>query len=324
MQPVYLESYKNGKLQAAAEQALKLLERCSICPRICGVDRLKGEQGFCKAGRNPLVYSYMAHQGEEPPLSGSRGSGTIFFSFCNMSCVYCQNYEFSQSGKGKEASADDLAAIMLELQAESCHNINLVTPTHLMPQILEALCIAVPQGLRIPLVYNTGGYERPEMICLLEGIVDIYLVDMRYGDVQAARVFSNAPDYPEYNRRAVRQMHEQVGIASFDANDIMQRGVIIRHLVLPNDFSGTDAVMKFIAAELSPETYISLMSQYRPYDRALSLPELNRRLTGKEYEEAQAIMERHGLHNGWVQESFGLERLAGVHIKPKARAKDSE
>ncbi|MDD5730174.1 MAG: radical SAM protein [Candidatus Omnitrophica bacterium] len=320
MYPSYLEAYNNGKLKETQETAFKMLESCRICPRKCGVNRLKNEKGFCKTGLLPKVCSFMAHHGEEPPVSGERGSGTIFFSNCNMACLYCQNYEFSQLEQGREAEFEELAKFMLELQAMGCHNINLVTPTHVMPQILKALTIAIPQGLKIPLVYNTGGYELAEMIKMLEGIVDIYLPDARYADPELSLKYSNAPDYPKHNRQALKEMHRQQGVAQMDHEGIIKKGLIIRHLVLPNRISGTEKIMEFISKELSPETYISLMSQYLPYHKANQFKDISRRLTDKEYDEAKEIMREYGLDNGWIQESFGLERFAGVNIKPRLKA----
>ena len=316
MYPSYLEPFNNGKLQKISEEAFKLLESCSICPRKCGINRLKDQKGFCKTGLKAKVFSSLQHQGEEPPVSGSHGSGTIFFANCNMACLYCQNYEFSQLGQGREVEPKELAAMMLELQKSGCHNINFVTPTHVMPQILKALEIAVPLGLQIPLVYNTGGYELPEIIKLLEGIVDIYLPDMRYGVSEAAMKYSAAPNYPKYNRESIKEMHRQVGIADIDEFGIIKKGLIIRHLVLPNNISGTEEIMKFLAEEISQDTYISLMSQYLPYYRASEFKDTSRRLNAKEYEAAQEVMHRYGLHNGWIQESYGQERFAGVNIKP--------
>jgi putative pyruvate formate lyase activating enzyme len=257
----------------------------------------------------------MAHQGEEPPISGVKGSGTVFFSNCNMGCRYCQNYEFSQDGRGKEVDAEELAKFMLELQEMDCHNINLVSPTHVLPQILKALKIAIAGGLKVPLVYNTGGYELAEVIDLLAGIVDIYLPDMRYANDEAGIIYSCAPDYPRHNRQAVLAMQRQVDVAQIDQTGIMKRGLIIRHLVLPNNVSGTEEIMKFIAEQVSKETYISLMSQYLPYYKASELNEINRRLKLSEYEEAEKLMAKYGLYNGWVQDSYGLERFAGVNIK---------
>ena len=258
----------------------------------------------------------MPHHGEEPPISGTRGSGTIFFSGCNMSCLYCQNYEFSQLGEGKEAEFEELATFMLQLQALGCHNINLVTPTHIIPQILKSLELAIPKGLKIPVVYNTAGYELHEMIKLLEAIVDIYLADMRYGDNDMAVRYSSAPDYPKLNQAALKEMHRQVGVAEIDDEGIIRRGVITRHLVLPNNISGTDKIMRFIKEGLSKDTYISLMSQYLPCHKASQFQEISRRITEQEYEDAVATMEKHGLYNGWIQDGHGLERYAGVNIKP--------
>lgn len=319
MYPIYLDSYNNGTLKTLADRAYKMLESCCICPRKCKVNRLKNETGFCKTGLLPRVCSFMAHQGEEPPISGLHGSGTIFFSYCNMKCVYCQNYEFSQLGQGRETTLEELATYMVELQQMGCHNINLVTPTHIMPQILKALLIAIPKGLKIPIIYNTSGYELAPIIKLLEGIVDIYLPDMRYADSEQSTKFSFAPSYPKYNQEAVKEMHRQVGIAEFDEHGIIKKGVILRHLVLPHNVSGTEKIMQFIADKLSQQTYISLMSQYLPYYKAHLCREISRRLTDEEYEDAKNMMEKYGLHNGWVQESYGLERFAGVNIKPRLK-----
>ncbi len=313
--PVYLESFRNGNLDKIIDSLYSSLEACATCPRKCKVNRLKDEKGFCKTGLRSRVYSYMPHQGEEPAISGVSGSGTIFFANCNMSCVYCQNYEFSQLGRGKEVSSEELAGFMLELQGMGCHNINLVTPTHVLAQILSALKIAVSSGLKIPRVYNTRGYELQETIKLLDGIIDIYLPDMRYSDEESSVKFSNAPGYPRYNQESVKEMHRQAGLARMDDSGIIERGLIIRHLVLPNNLAGTEKIMKFISEEISPDTYISLMSQYLPYHKAGEFKEISRRLKLREYEEAKEIMEKYALGNGWIQESFGLERFAGVNIK---------
>jgi len=314
--PVYLKANKSGRLKLVSDQLFNRLESCNICPRNCKVNRLKGKIGFCKSGRLPKVYSFMCHHGEEPPVSGTKGSGTIFFSHCNMGCVYCQNYEFSQLAKGRECEFNKLAQIILSLQESGCHNINLVTPTHVLPQILKALEIAIMQGLKIPLVYNTSGYELAESIKLLDGIVDIYLADMRYADSAVSERFSSAADYAQCNQDAIKEMHRQVGTAEFDKEGLIRRGLIIRHLVLPNQLSGTRKVMQFIAENISEDTYISLMSQYLPYYKASAYPEISRRLDNDEYEEAKGILEQYNLLNGWIQESYGAERFAGVNIKP--------
>lgn len=315
--PKYLNAYKSGKLKKIAERLFAGLKSCSICPRRCNVNRLNEKTGFCKTGKLPKVFSFICHHGEEPPVSGTKGSGTIFFSHCNMACLYCQNYEFSQLGKGKEYTFQELAGIMLDLQNQGCHNINLVTPTHVLPQILKSLELAIPQGLEIPLVYNTSGYELAEIIKLLDGIVDIYLADMRYSDNSVSKELSSAGDYPKFNRQAVKEMHRQVGVAEFNKDGIIKKGLIIRHLVLPNQLSGTEEIMKFIAEELTDKTYISLMSQYLPYHKASQNPKINRRLKADEYEEAKKILDKYNLFNGWIQESYGQERFAGVNIKPK-------
>ncbi len=315
MYPSYLESYHNAKLKRLAEETLKMLEFCSLCPRKCQVNRLKNELGFCKTGLKPKVCSSLPHHGEEPPISATGGSGTIFFSHCNMACVYCQNYEFSQLEEGREVDFDELAGFMLELQGLGCHNINLVTPTHVLPQILKALSIAIPKGLNIPIVYNTGGYELAQIIKLLDGIIDIYLPDMRYADNALAIQYSLAPDYPKYNQEALKEMHRQVGIAKINKEGIIESGLIIRHLVLPNNIAGTDKIMAFIANELSRDTYISLMSQYFPCYKAAQFKEISRRISYQEYEDAKRAMEKYGLSCGWTQESYGLERFAGTNIK---------
>jgi putative pyruvate formate lyase activating enzyme len=316
MHPVYLDAYASGKLKKAIETGYQLLASCVLCPRKCRVNRLENQRGYCRTGLEARVYSFLPHHGEEPPVSGTNGSGTIFFSGCNAACVYCQNYEFSQSEKGRELAPEELGGIMLQLQQAGCHNINLVTPTHVMPQILKALSYAIEKGLKAPLVYNTSGYELPEIIGLLDGIVDVYLADMRYSDSANALKYSHAPGYAEYNQAALRQMHRQVGIAKFDRQGIIKSGLIIRHLVLPDGISGTKKVAAFIAQELSSETYISLMSQYLPCYQAPRIKEISRRITLEEYQAAQEALRQEGLDNGWTQDAHGQESLAGINIKP--------
>lgn len=311
----YLEAFKTKTLHQKAKTAWQMLERCVLCPRKCGVNRLEDERGFCRTGRKAVVCSAFSHLGEEPPLSGTRGSGTIFFSHCAMRCVYCQNYSFSQQEEGTEVSAEELSRHMLSLQDEGCHNINVVTPTHVMPQILKALILAVEQGLKLPLVYNTSGYELPEIIRLLDGIVDIYLPDMRYADEANAVKYSAAPSYPELNRKSVQEMHRQVGVAQMDNEGIIRQGLIIRHLVLPEQIAGTEEIFAFIARGISPQTHISLMSQYFPAFEAHRYPPLDRRLRLEEYEAAVELLKKYGLTNGWIQESGGLQRFAGTNIK---------
>lgn len=291
------------ELQNRIDAAYKLLEHCSVCPRECGVNRLKDEKlGFCRSGLNPVISSVSPHHGEEPPLSGTKGSGTIFFTNCNLRCVYCQNYPISQMGNGTERTVGELACQMLYLQEQGCHNLNLVTPTHFMPQILKALAIARERGFSLPIVYNTSGYESVEALRLLDGIVNIYLPDMRYSDNRMALKYSVAPRYADVNRAAVKEMYRQVGNLALDENGIAKRGLIIRHLVLPGGISGTESVMKFLAEEISKDVYISLMSQYFPAYKAHEMKELSRRIKAEEYEEAYQAMQKYGLENGWVQE----------------------
>jgi putative pyruvate formate lyase activating enzyme len=298
-----ISTISDTELQKRIEAAYQLLERCRVCPRECGVNRLRDDKiGFCRSGLNAVVASASAHHGEEPPLSGYRGSGTIFLANCNMRCVYCQNYPISQMGNGVEKTPAELACQMLWLQEQGCHNLNLVTPTHFMPQILKAWGLARERGLALPLVYNTSGYESVEALRLLDGIVDIYLPDMRYADDRVAMLYSIAPNYVEVNRAAVREMFRQVGNLVLDEHDIAKRGIIIRHLVLPGGLSGTRGVMKFLAEEISKDVHISLMSQYFPAYKANEFKELSRRTSTDEYGEACRIMAKYGLENGWVQE----------------------
>lgn len=304
-------------LKTNSKLASEKLKKCELCPRRCKVNRLKGQKGFCRAGVNPAVYSYFAHQGEEPPISGKRGSGAIFFTHCTMHCVYCQNYSFSQLSDEKEVTTEQLSAIMLALEKLGCHNINLVTPTHFVPQILEALLLAAQKGLSIPILYNTGGYDSVGTLKLLDGIIDIYLPDMRYGDNENAKRFSDAPDYVKINQKAVEEMFRQVGGLTADSSGIVRRGLIVRHLVLPNGLASTEKIFSFISKNISNEIYISLMSQYHPVYRAHDFPEINRRLTRKEYEEATKLLFQYELRNGWVQES-NVEMdsmLLGTNIK---------
>lgn len=314
--PSYLNLYKSGELAKRANSAHDLLKSCAICPRRCLVNRLVNEKGACQTGRCAVVTSYFLHLGEEPPISGINGSGTIFFTYCNLKCAYCQNYKLSQEGEGREATKEELAGFMLSLQEQGAHNINLVTPTHVLPQILEALIIATEGGLKIPLVYNTGGYELAPIIKLLDGIVDIYLPDMRYGGGLEAKEYSDAADYPIYNQEAIKEMYRQVGNAQINSQGIIEKGLIIRHLVLPNNIAQTEKVLSFIKNELSGQCHISLMSQYFPCFKADKFPDINRRVSYEEYREAIDTMNKFGLSAGWIQEAGGLERFAGLNIKP--------
>jgi len=272
------------------------LADCTLCPRDCHVDRRRTTAGaVCRTGARAVVASYGAHHGEEDPLRGWRGSGTIFFSWCNLRCVYCQNWDISQQGVGRDVEPEELARMMLELQAAGCHNINLVTPSHVVAQIVAAVYEAARHGLRLPIVYNTGGYDALDALALLDGIVDIYMPDMKYGDTLLARRYSKVPNYVEVNQAAVREMHRQVGDLVLDEHGIAQRGLLVRHLVLPSGLAGTEAVLAFLAQQISPRTYLNLMDQYRPCYRADEYPELDRRVTAAEYAAALAAAARHGL-----------------------------
>lgn len=298
--PRYL-NIKEEELDKRIEKAYKLLSSCEVCPHKCRVNRLKGEQGICRSGEEVIVSSYNAHFGEEPPLVGDFGSGTIFFTNCNLKCVYCQNYPISQLGNGNKVSLSELAKIMLALQKRKCHNINLVTPTHFVPQILKSLKLAIKIGLHIPIVYNTSGYDSVNTLKLLDGIVDIYLPDARYADNEIARKYSSAPDYFEIMKKALKEMHRQVGDLSLNRMGVAHSGLIVRHLVLPEGLSDTRKIMQFIAREISPHTYISLMAQYFPAYQAKQFPLLSRRINREEYREALRAFEEEGLGNGWFQ-----------------------
>jgi len=291
-----LSLYRSGGFEDRVEKALALMSPCRLCPRLCGVDRLNGETGYCRTGRNARVASYNAHFGEEAPLVGRRGSGTLFFSSCNLLCSFCQNFEISHLNEGMEVSPDQVAAMMIDIMERGCHNINLVTPTHVMPQILEALKIAIGQGLAIPIVYNTGGYERVEALRLLEGIVDIYMPDFKFWDESWGERFCHAPDYADMARAAIREMHRQVGDLVLDSEGIAVRGLLVRHLVMPNGVAGTGDIMNFLAQEISPNTYVNVMDQYRPCGEARADLAIDRRLTSTEYREAVAATKKAGLH----------------------------
>jgi len=301
--PRYL-NIKEEELDRRIEKAYKLLSPCEVCPRKCGVNRLEGEKGFCRSSEEVIVSSYNAHFGEEPPLVGNFGSGTIFFTNCNLKCVYCQNYPISQLGNGNKVSLSELAKIMLALQKRKCHNINLVTPTHFVPQILKSLKSAIKMGLLIPIVYNTSGYESVKTLKLLDGIVDIYLPDARYADNKIAQKYSSAPGYFEIMKKALKEMYRQVGDLVTDKIGIARSGLIVRHLVLPEGLSGTKKIMHFIAREISPHTYISLMAQYFPAYQASQFPPLSRRIDKEEYREALQAFKEEGLENGWFQKDI--------------------
>jgi putative pyruvate formate lyase activating enzyme len=301
--PGYVALHRRGELAVRARAALASLARCELCPRACGVDRLNGGRGVCGVGIEPVIASWNVHLWEEPPISGTRGSGTVFFSGCTGRCRFCQNYPISQYGYGNRVSIERLAGMMLELQARGCHNINFVTPTHFVPQVLAAVDVAATEGLHIPLVYNTSGYERVDTLRLLEGVVDVWLPDAKYADDTAALRISGFPHYLENNRAALREIYRQAGeTLILDERGIARRGMIVRHLVLPEGFSGTPQVLRWIAAELSPRLHVSLMDQYFPAYKVLDDPVLGRKITPEEYAAALDAFDAAGLENGWMQE----------------------
>ena len=295
-EPAYVRLLESGALARRVEEAYGHLEDCDLCARYCHVSRLARIDGaVCRTGSRAVVASYGAHHGEEDCLRGWRGSGTIFFSWCNLRCIYCQNWDISQKGVGREMEPGEIADIMLALQCEGCHNINFVSPSHVVAQIIAAVHEAAKRGLRLPIVYNTGGYDSPEALALLDGIIDIYMPDMKYGDSKLARAYSKVRDYVEANRAAVREMHRQVGDLVLDQDGIAQRGLLVRHLVLPDGIAGTESVLAFLATDVSRATYLNLMDQYRPCYRAEEYPPLDRRITAAEYRKAFAEATRVGL-----------------------------
>ncbi len=304
----YQELCQTGELKERVQRAISMLESCQLCGHGCGVNRLAGEIGGCRIDQQVLVSSYGPHFGEEAPLVGRHGSGTIFFTYCNLRCLFCQNYSISQLGEGEVVSKEKLAGMMLSLQEMGCHNINLVSPTHAVPQILEALEVAVGLGLSLPLVYNSGGYDSIETLRLLDGVIDIYMPDMKYSDEMVAEQLSGIKGYPAVNRAALKEMHRQVGDLEMDERGIANRGLLVRHLVLPYGLAGTGEVVPFLAQEISCHTYLNLMAQYHPSYRAFQIPQLSRPLLKREFLEAVALAYEHG-----------LERLDGLYSLSVAR-----
>jgi putative pyruvate formate lyase activating enzyme len=299
MYPSYLKLSKKD-LKERIEKLFEILKNCEICPRKCHVNRLKEEKGYCQIGYFPVVSAYHPHFGEESPLVGKYGSGTIFMTSCNLSCIYCQNYEISQLRMGKEVSFERLAEMMIELQNLGCHNINFVTPTHQVPQIVKALEIAIEKGLKIPLVYNTNSYDSVKILKLLDGIFDIYLPDAKYSNNEIAKKYSNAPNYFEIMKSAIKEMHRQVGDLIINEEGIVVRGLIIRHLVLPNNLAGSEKIFEFIAKEISKNTFLNIMDQYWPAYKACQYPELARRITNEEFQETMNLAKKFGLKRIYV------------------------
>lgn len=303
--PSYKKLLESGELKKRAEIAYNDLFSCTCCPIDCKINRIEGELGICVSGHLPIVSSYTPHFGEEPVLSGTKGAGNIFFGNCNLKCVYCQNHEISQNYKSErlhQVSHERLAEIMIELQNRNCHNIGLVSPTHFSSTILKSIYLAAEQGLNLPIIYNTNGYDSVEMLKLHDEVIDIYLPDIKYGNDEYAKKYSHVDKYFEHTKKAVKEMFNQVGDKLIYRNGVVVRGLIIRHLVLPNDLSETEKVFKFIAEELSPNVYISLMSQYYPTHKAYKDILINRTLRYSEYQRALELLDKYGLHNGWIQE----------------------
>ena len=293
--PVYLETSETGRLREKISRARRLLANCTLCPRECGVDRLSGETGICRTGEQAMVSSYSPHFGEEAPLVGRNGSGTIFFTHCNLLCNFCQNYDISHEGVGRRVSDTELANMMLQLQNLGCQNVNFVTPSHVVPQILSALEEAIKGGLSVPLVYNTSGYDAVDTLKLLEGVVDVYMPDFKFWASGIAADTCEAPDYPEVAREAVKEMHRQVGDLDTGESGLAARGLIIRHLVLPGDLAGTNEVMRFVAQKISPHSYVNIMPQYRPCGTAHETRGLSSRITGEDFASAVAAAVRQGI-----------------------------
>ncbi len=291
----YINTFSTGLLDKKVIQAKKLLENCNLCPRQCNVDRTLGKLGFCQTGMDSIVCSYNPHFGEESPLVGKHGSGTIFFSGCNLLCNFCQNYEISHGREGQECNDDMLANMMLNLQQQGCHNINIVTPSHVVPQILSALQIAIPQGLSVPIVYNTGGYDSVETLHLLDGIIDIYMPDFKFFSSKTAKITDMPEDYSEVVKKALLEMHKQVGDLVTDSSGIAQSGLLVRHLVLPDKLAGTKEIMNFLSKEISTNTYVNIMSQYRPCGTAHKIRSLSRNISVKEYKDALKIAKNEGI-----------------------------
>jgi len=301
-EPGYLKLHRKGELKQRGKRLWAMMEKCELCPRQCGVNKLKGEKGFCKANAKLEISAYHPHYGEERPLVGKGGSGTIFMTNCSLRCVFCINWEISQGGQGSIRNITEFADMMLSLQNMGCHNINIVTPTHYSPHILLALDNAAARGLKVPLVYNTCGWERIEILQILDGVVDIYLPDFKYSNPDmAAKYSSGAYSYPEVTKMAIIEMHRQVGVAKPAENGLMYRGLMIRHLVMPNNVSGTKEVIDWIASNLPKDTYVNLMSQYQPVYKASQYPEINRRITRQEYLEAVEYAQRAELTNLDIQ-----------------------
>jgi putative pyruvate formate lyase activating enzyme len=295
----YLELFNTGELFERAILLMELLKNCDICPNECYIDRTKTKTGKCFSDDSLVISSVSQHFGEEPPLVGFNGSGTIFLTSCNLKCLYCQNYDISHLRLGHKISIEDLAIEMLRLQNLGTHNINFVTPTHFVPQIVKALALAIPRGFNLPIVYNCGGYESLKTLKLLDGIIDIYMPDIKYSDNEIALKYSGIKNYWSIVRKAVKEMHKQVGDLKINKYGIAEKGLLIRHLILPNNIAGTEKVLKFIAEEISVESYVNIMDQYHPEYNAASFSEINRRISNNEFKDSIDLAKRFGLHRGF-------------------------
>ncbi|MEE1550375.1 MAG: radical SAM protein [Nitrospinaceae bacterium] len=305
-EPAYMELFRTGELYRRSREAIKLLQNCKVCPRDCEVNRLENEMALCKTGRQAIVSSAFPHFGEEDCLRGTKGSGTIFFSMCNLKCVFCQNYDISQEGEGVEVTPEQLALTMVDLQKQGCHNINFVTPEHVVPQILEALPLAVQLGLRIPLAYNTGAYDSMDSMRLMDGVVDIYMPDFKYWDTGLSKKYLIAKDYPDAAKQVIKEMHRQVGDLVFDENGLAKRGVLVRHLVMPDAVEDARYIMRYLTQEISPHTYINIMSQYRSAGKVSTkkYPAINRKVTDEEVGATVAVAQKEGLYRFDTRESM--------------------
>lgn len=319
MQPRYIALAGSGELNNRIKEAYNLAKDCRLCPRNCGVKRLEGERGFCGASNKLRISRFIRHRGEEPALSGTQGSGTVFFSHCSLRCKYCQNWQLSIEGEGHDIGLHEFATGMLELQTARVHNINWVTPSHYLPWLLEGLQIAINEGLTVPLVYNCSGYESLDALELLEGIVDIYLPDAKYADIELAKTLSTAPDYPRVNRAALAEMYRQVGDLELDSQGVAHKGLIIRHLIIPGELENTKLVLRMLSDTLGSNVAISLMGQYFPTHNMQGTA-YDRTLTRAEYQEATDYMVSLGFSNGWVQEGLGVE----LHHRPDFKEKPDE
>jgi len=308
----YLALHEEGKLADRIAEARQMLSPCRVCPRQCKVDRLSDEKGVCRTGARAVVSSYAPHFGEESPLVGTGGSGTIFLTHCNLLCVFCQNYEISHLGQGVETDEGQLSSMMVSLQRQGCHNINFVTPSHVVPQILAALPKAIEKGLNLPLVYNSSGYDALETLKLLEGVVDIYMPDFKFWTRKSGKLYAKAPDYAEVARKAIVEMHRQVGDLVMDGEGVAVKGLLVRHLVMPGGLEETGEILRFLAREVSVDTYVNVMDQYRPCGKANQYPPIDRRLTNDEYQEALKLARDAGLQRLDEKDWLRILRKLGI------------